>query len=490
MCSLGAEGHPATESDARGPLCGGEPCDAVARGLRAFFDRRLEGLGGERARLRRLPHGDGPLPALARQRRGEVPAPAIGGASGIRMPTIRCFGRSTRTTSGPTATTPAISAIFARTAWSGSPSRCRRTSGSSIRRPTRRRPRRSWTSGGAFRRSTTWPSPDLTVSIRGHAARTRPADTSWTAASRRFRSRRSVRSPITRRFRTRRRSGFSTTCPRFSGCCSRTIVFAPCPTPSGRARRRCRIPIRRSTRSSSRARWCSSAPAAQCHGGPGQSTPQAPVVRFHDISSQCPRPVDTATPARFAFAPCPPRLARNARTYEITLAERHQDPPHELRSRSGVADRVRRRRARPGRLEQVRRARTARDQQDRPVLPQQQRRHARGGRRSLHRSSSSACRRMRRRASCRRSRARTACTSIGRRRPKSARRCWPICESYRSSRRGFAALGGSPGRARFNPTVVVDPTAGTDRAPYGVRILWKRSSTFSSTRSQAYSAST
>jgi cytochrome c peroxidase len=59
---------------------------------------------------------------------------------------------------------------------------------------------------------------------------------------------------------------------------------------------------------------------AQCHGGPGLSTPQTPVVRFHDISTQCPRPVDTATPARFAFAPCPPRLARNARTYEITLA--------------------------------------------------------------------------------------------------------------------------------------------------------------------------
>jgi cytochrome c peroxidase len=59
---------------------------------------------------------------------------------------------------------------------------------------------------------------------------------------------------------------------------------------------------------------------AQCHGGPGQSTTQAPVVRFHDISSQCPRPVDTVTPPRFAFAPCPPRLARNARTYEITMA--------------------------------------------------------------------------------------------------------------------------------------------------------------------------
>ncbi|HET6898205.1 MAG TPA: hypothetical protein VFK70_07650, partial [Vicinamibacteria bacterium] len=59
---------------------------------------------------------------------------------------------------------------------------------------------------------------------------------------------------------------------------------------------------------------------AQCHGGPGMSTAQSPVIRFHDISSQCPRPVDTVTPPRFVFAPCPPRLARNARTYEITMA--------------------------------------------------------------------------------------------------------------------------------------------------------------------------
>jgi cytochrome c peroxidase len=59
---------------------------------------------------------------------------------------------------------------------------------------------------------------------------------------------------------------------------------------------------------------------AQCHGGPGQSTPQAPVVHFHDISSQCPRPVDTVSPPRFLFAACPDRLARNARTYEITMA--------------------------------------------------------------------------------------------------------------------------------------------------------------------------
>ena len=58
---------------------------------------------------------------------------------------------------------------------------------------------------------------------------------------------------------------------------------------------------------------------AQCHGGAGMSTPQAPVVRYHDIATQCPRPVDTVTPARFSFRPCPARLSRNARTYEITL---------------------------------------------------------------------------------------------------------------------------------------------------------------------------
>ena len=59
---------------------------------------------------------------------------------------------------------------------------------------------------------------------------------------------------------------------------------------------------------------------AQCHGGPGQSTSQAPVVRYHTIATQCPRPVDPVSPARFAFATCSPRLARNARTYEIVLS--------------------------------------------------------------------------------------------------------------------------------------------------------------------------
>lgn len=59
----------------------------------------------------------------------------------------------------------------------------------------------------------------------------------------------------------------------------------------------------------------------QCHGGPGQSTAQAPAVRYHDIVSECPRPVDTAVPARFNFTPCPARLMRNVRTYVITLPD-------------------------------------------------------------------------------------------------------------------------------------------------------------------------
>ena len=69
-----------------------------------------------------------------------------------------------------------------------------------------------------------------------------------------------------------------------------------------------------------------------------------PLVRYHDIASQCPRPVDTVSPPRFALAPCPPRLARNARTYEITLANGDQ-AAHELRSRPRAAHGIRRRAA-------------------------------------------------------------------------------------------------------------------------------------------------
>jgi len=61
---------------------------------------------------------------------------------------------------------------------------------------------------------------------------------------------------------------------------------------------------------------------AQCHGGarhPSTSTSDAtlvrPPVRYHPIQSACPRPTTDG------FSPCPPRLARNARSYQITLVD-------------------------------------------------------------------------------------------------------------------------------------------------------------------------
>ena len=62
---------------------------------------------------------------------------------------------------------------------------------------------------------------------------------------------------------------------------------------------------------------------ATCHGGsshPSTSTPETGFVRplgirYHNIQTACPRPTMDG------FSPCPSRLARNARTYRITLAD-------------------------------------------------------------------------------------------------------------------------------------------------------------------------
>jgi cytochrome c peroxidase len=52
-----------------------------------------------------------------------------------------------------------------------------------------------------------------------------------------------------------------------------------------------------------------------CHAGSGQSTSQAGNTRMHAIFTQCPRP--PANPF-FAFTQCSPDLMRNVRTYRIT----------------------------------------------------------------------------------------------------------------------------------------------------------------------------
>ena len=68
----------------------------------------------------------------------------------------------------------------------------------------------------------------------------------------------------------------------------------------------------------------------QCHGNVGghpststpivQGVPGTPtsLIRYHDVLTACPRPVDTVTPPRFVFQPCSPSQLENVRTYEIT----------------------------------------------------------------------------------------------------------------------------------------------------------------------------
>lgn len=69
---------------------------------------------------------------------------------------------------------------------------------------------------------------------------------------------------------------------------------------------------------------------AQCHGNlGGHPSGSAPIrqgiagtptllVRYHDILTACPRPVDTVNPPRFQFAPCSASQMANVRTYQIT----------------------------------------------------------------------------------------------------------------------------------------------------------------------------
>jgi len=42
-------------------------------------------------------------------------------------------------------------------------------------------------------------------------------------------------------------------------------------------------------------------------------------LRFADDLNACPRPVDTEAPARWNLPPCPPALARNQQTYQISF---------------------------------------------------------------------------------------------------------------------------------------------------------------------------
>ena len=169
------------------------------------------------------------------ERRGEVPGCCSCGAGGIRTPTIRCFARSTRTTSGPTATN---ATDFSNLRQNGLV-RITFTLPPNIR---------------LIDPATNAPSAETFVDVwrmradgqRRRAHRSRTMSNPWPrgpnpvrripagrAASRRSRSRRSARSTNHAQIAERAAAAAARRPrPRFSACCSRTIASARCPTRS------------------------------------------------------------------------------------------------------------------------------------------------------------------------------------------------------------------------------------------------------------------
>ena len=423
--------------------CGGEPCDAVARGLLRVLRPEAGRAGRQRTRVRRLPHGDRQLPALARQRRGEVPAAAAAAPVAIPTPTIRCSGRST----------PTISASTARTRSDFSNLRQNGLVRITVPLPPNIRlidPATNAPSSETFvdvwRSVPTVNDVALTGPDDGNRVAARPEPDRRLPAGRprrrRSRSRRSARSSITRRSRARRRSSCSTICRRSSACCSRTIVCAPWPTPSREGTRPLPDPdppldrARRAGQGGVRARLRPVPRRPRTVDAAGHAhRPPAPVIRFHTILSQCPRPGRhrDAGAIRVCALPAAPRAQC------ADLRDRAVGADAEPGGLLPAGTKVRRTSSDPGRalltgfvggppalgrLGQVRHSRAARHRA-RPrrtsttTAPPRSRRWS-----TTTSSSSSACRRTRRRAApSRRSRRPTACTSIGGRRRKNARRC-------------------------------------------------------------------
>ena len=304
-----------------------------------------------------------------------------GGASGIRMRTTRCSGRSTRMISGPTARTPVISAIFARTVSSGSASRCRQTSGSSIPRPTCRRTEtdRRRVADGADRQRCPAHGPRRHQSLVPRPQRDRRIPVGWPRRHASGAGARGARR-TTRRFWARSRQRLLDDLASFQ----RVLFTNPRVRALSDAIRAGDDPVAGSRSAARRARSAGQGRVrARVRPVPRRSL-AVERARSRSFDSTASEPVSASdryasdqvvTPARFAFAACPPRLARNARTYEIALSVptpspgrgspcRDQGSPDQLRSRlvrflTGFVGGP----GRSGRLGQIRHARTSRDQE-------------------------------------------------------------------------------------------------------------------------------
>ena len=231
----------------RAPECGGEPCDAVLRGLRAFLDRKLAGLEGNGRACAdcHMPTDSFQLsPASAE---AQVPAAAVAAAlqSERRRSAVPADRR--RRLPDQRRRRAATSATCARTDWCAitlpaaaehpaDRSGDQRAVGRDVRRRLAQRADRQ--RRGADRPRRRQPVAARPERVRRLSAR-RPI-------RRPCRSRRSAALHDSRPGRQRRRrSGCSTIWRPSSGSCSRTTASARCPTPCARARRRCRSRIGR-----------------------------------------------------------------------------------------------------------------------------------------------------------------------------------------------------------------------------------------------------
>jgi cytochrome c peroxidase len=306
------------DSEERSAHCGGEPCAAVARGFRAFFDRRLEGLGGngracadchmaadhfqlspagvearfERLQRRRQHHPDADDPLF---RPIDADDFRINGDDASDFSNLRENGLVRITFALPSnikLIDPATNKPSAETfvdVWRSVPT----VNDVALTGPDAVNP---WTRGPNEFGGYQLDARAATLQEQALGALTNHAQIQQAPPPRLLDDLSSFQRVLFTNHRVRE----------LSAAITANAVPLPDPDPPlDELEQQGKVVFQRA--------------CAQCHGGAGQSTPQAPVVRFHDIATQCPQPVDTATPARFSFTPCPTRLARNARTYEITL---------------------------------------------------------------------------------------------------------------------------------------------------------------------------
>jgi cytochrome c peroxidase len=301
------------------PECGGEPCDAVARGFRAFFDRRLDGLGGngracadchmatdefqlspagaeqryQRLLTRRTKHPDAddplfrPIDADDFRANGEH-ASDFSNLRRNGLVRIAFTLPANITVIDPATNSPSPDTFV--DVWRSVPS----VNNVALTGPDAVNP---WPRGPGEFGGYQWDARVTTLQQQALGALTNHAAIEEAAPQQLLDDLSAFQRVLFTNHRVRRLS---------DALRAGTSPLPETDRPLTRLERRGKVVFDRA--------------CTQCHGGPGQSTPQAPVVRYHDIATQCPRPVDAATPARFAFAACAPGLARNARTYEITLA--------------------------------------------------------------------------------------------------------------------------------------------------------------------------